>query len=248
MATIEILYNYEDKEDIKEVVEVLVELGKLNYCVDSRMGKGYLKIKKVHQEVVSMSTLERIAAAEQKTTEDSIVNTKTAVKFEGLDNCPMMEVYDEEFLPSGLRVYRLGKKYVAALNKSDAINYIVKSERIPSKDVEKSYLYECALNKCGALLPTDCITNLFVYQLKEDFPSGVRAAWINGYSYYDILFEYLLSHVIYTEPFTLASIEDIEGEIKVIYNVDVADMVHNYLRTALKPTIEKNEDFTVTYG
>lgn len=225
MANIEILYDYENKEEIEEAVEVLIALGKLNYCVDTRHGKGYLKLKKVHQEVVSIADLERIASAEQKITDDRIINTKLANK--------PLEFPDHPFIARpALRVYYIGDEYIVAYSQFDAMNYIVKRDRVPLKDVEKTFKHECTpLENHQALMDGDFIENSFKELLKTEYPSGVNAVWIDGECYYEIRFDFIMNNLYNNEPFVLALVERWEDEPipRVFYNNIISDMVEEYL-------------------
>ncbi|QEM43235.1 hypothetical protein CHOTACABRAS_181 [Bacillus phage Chotacabras] len=251
MANIEILYNYENKEEIEEVVEVLIALGKLNYCVETRKGKGYLQLKKVHQEVVTMSVLERVAAAEQKITDDSILLTKTEVEFEGLTKSPAakeLEFPDHPIQPRpALHVYYIGDEYIAAYSQFDAVNLLVKRDRVPYKDVEKKVKGEFSSPKRHiALLDKYYVKKGFSYLLTKEYPSGVQCEWIGGECYFKLSYEFVLNYISYTEPFILAY----EEVGKLFYNSDIGVMVEDYLLAEAKKqkSVQKLDDFSVTYG
>lgn len=222
MANIEILYDYENKEEIEEVIEVLIALGKLNYCVEARNGKGYLKLKKVHQEVVSMDLLARIAEAEQKITDDSIISTKGDVEFNGLTTSPVLS-------RPAPRVFCIGGEYIVAYSQYDAVNFLVKRDRLPHKDIDAKFSHESQIDQSSALMPSYMVKGKFKEELTLDFPSGVRAEWVNGDYYYDLMFDYVINMVDFMEPFKLASIETIYGETKVVYTNTIPNLVEGHL-------------------
>jgi len=227
MATIEILYNYEDKEDIKEVVEVLVALGKLNYCVDSRMGKGYLKIKKVHQEVVSIKDLDRIAAAEQKITDDSIVSTKGSVEFDGLTKSPAAEGLPPAPMPD---VHWIGEDYIVAYDEWDAVTLVIKTEEKGYTEVKKNYKGTCTpLNNHEALFNSDYIGEKFLEVIKRTYPAGVLTDWIQGQTFYRLPFDFVMAHMDTKEPVFLSFIDKVNGHDRVFYRHNIGDKVEEYL-------------------
>jgi len=227
MATIEILYNYEDKEDIKEVVEVLVELGKLNYCVDSRMGKGYLKIKKVHQEVISIKDLDRIAAAEQKITDDSIISTKGDVEFEGLTKSPAAKELPPSPMPD---VHRIAEDYIVAYSEWDAVTLVIRTEEKGYTEVKKSYKDTCTpLNAHEALFNSDYIGEKFLEVIKRTYPAGVLTDWIEGQTFYRLPFDFVIAHMDTKDPMFFAYIDKINGYDRVFYRHYIGKKVEEYL-------------------
>jgi len=222
MTSITITYDYNNDADINETLEVLVALGELNYCVESRPSKGSLQLKKVHQEVISMDLLDRIAAAEQKITDDSILLTKTEVEFEGLTKSPVLS-------RPAPRVFCIGGEYIVAYSKNDAVNFLVKRDRLPHKDIYAKFSHESQIDQSSALMSSYTVKGKFKEELTLDFPSGVRAEWINGDCYYDLMFDYVINMVDFMEPFKLASIETIYGETKVVYTNIIPNVVEGHL-------------------
>ncbi|QVW28982.1 hypothetical protein [Bacillus phage SWEP1] len=223
MTSITITYDYNNDADINETLEVLVALGELNYCVEKRPSKGSLQLKKVHQEVVSITDLERIAAAEQKITDNSIVTTKLDTK--------SLEFPDHPIQPRPApHVFCIGGEYIVAYSQFDAVNFLVKRDRVPSKDIDAKFSHECPIDQCSALVASYLVGDKFKDILTIDFPSGVRAEWIDGDCYYDLMFDYVLNLIDFMEPFKLASIENIRDEIKVVYKNTVPGSVEDYLR------------------
>ncbi|ARQ95092.1 hypothetical protein FLAPJACK_181 [Bacillus phage Flapjack] len=233
MTSITITYDFNNDADINETLEVLVALGELNYCVESRPSKGSLQLKKVHQEVVSMDLLDRIAAAEQKITDDSILLTKTEVEFEGLTKSPAakeLEFPDKPILSRPApRVFCIGGEYIVAYSQYDAVNFLVKRDRLPHKDIDAKFSHESTIDQSSALIPSYMVKGKFKEELTLDFPSGVRAEWVDGDCYYDLMFDYVLNLIDFMEPFTLASIENIRDEIKVVYKNTLPGLIEEYL-------------------
>lgn len=251
MTSITITYDYNNDADINETLEVLVALGELNYCVEKRPSKGSLQLKKVHQEVVSITDLERIAAAEQKITDDSILLTKTEVEFEGLTKSPAakeLEFPNHPINPRpALRVYLIDEDYIVAYSQFDAMNFVVKRDRVPLKDVEKTFKGEVApLKNHIALLDKCYVKKGFSYLLTKEYPSGVQCEWIGGECYFKINYEFVLNHINYEEPFMFAF--DEAG--KTFYSHHIGLMVEDYLIAEAKrqKSVQKVDEFTVTYG
>lgn len=253
MTSITITYDYNNDADINETLEVLVALGELNYCVEKRPSIGSLQLKKVHQEVVSITDLERIAAAEQKITDNDIINTKTGVEFEGLTKSPAAKELEFPNHPvnprPALRVYLIGDEYIAAYSQFDAINLLVKRDRVPYKDVEKKFKGEFSSPNCHrhiALLDKYYVKKGFSYLLTKEYPSGVQCEWIGGECYFKLNYAFVLNYISYTEPFILAY----EQAGKLFYNSDIGVMVEDYLLSEAKKqkSVQKLDDFSVTYG
>ena len=223
MTSITITYDYNNDADINETLEVLVALGELNYCVEKRPSKGSLQLKKVHQEVVSITDLERIAAAEQKITDDSIITTKLDTK--------SLEFPDQPIQPRpSPRVFCIGGEYIVAYSQFDAVNLLVKRDRVPHKDIDAKFSHESPIDQSSALMPSYMVKDRFKDLLTEEFPSGVRAEWINGDCYYDLMFDYVINRIDFMEPFKLCSIKTICGETKVVYTNIISGLIEEYLR------------------
>lgn len=227
MTSITITYDYNNDADINETLEVLVALGELNYCVEKRPSKGSLQLKKVHQEVVSITDLERIAAAEQKITDNDIIITKPGVEFEGLTKSSAAKELPQAPIP---QVHRVGKDYIVAYSKYDAICHVSNAEDRTYSEKEKEYKLECSpLTSHEALFNTDFIGKQFGDLLNKKYPAGLPTEWIEGESYFRLPFNLVIENMNVTEPRFLAHLDKINGLERVFYRAYIGKTIEAYL-------------------
>ncbi|UNA01583.1 hypothetical protein MG295_00166 [Bacillus phage vB_BcgM] len=212
MANITITYDYENPARVNEVVDVLVALGELNYCVEKRNEKGSLSLKKVHQEVVS---IDRIA---EQLEEVGYTSKHLSFPDQPIILAPMPQVH------------RIGQDYIVAYSKYDAIRHISNWEDKTYSEKEKEYRVECVpLTSHEALFDTDVIGKKFGELLSERYPAGVPTEWIEGGAYYRLPFSLVIENMHNTEPRFLAHLDKIKGTERVFYRTYISKKVEEYL-------------------
>lgn len=217
MANITITYDYENPARVNEVVDVLVALGELNYCVEKRNSKGSLSLKKVHQEVVS---IDRIA-------EQLRESGYSEGEFEGLTKSPAAKELPPAPMP---QVHRVGKDYIVSYSKYEAICHISNVEDKTYREKEEDYRIECSpLHSHEALFNIDFIGKKFGSFLDEEYPAGLPTEWIEGQAYLRLPFNLVINHMDTAEPLFLAHLDIINGLHKVFYRTYIGKKVEEYL-------------------
>lgn len=152
---------------------------------------------------------------------------KKEVEFDGLTKSPAAKDVIPEPMP---QVHRVGKDYIVAYSKYDAICHISNAEDKTYKEKEEDYRVECApLHSHEALFNIEFIGKEFGKLLDKRYPAGVPTGWIEGEAYYLLPFNLVIDHMDTAEPLFLAHLDVINGLPKVFYRCYVGKKVEEYL-------------------